>query len=79
MCCLPKKIKEMQNILDKKLDAHANLIMRCFITKDISSTGSTSGIVARNLDGEFITSKLHPNVKTDTDCRTGSSRNVGEL
>jgi len=59
----PKKIQEMQNILDKKLDAHANLIMRCFITKDISSTGSTSGIVARNLDGEFITSKLHPNVK----------------
>jgi len=59
----PKKIERMQNILDKKLDAHAHLIMRCFITKDISSTGSTSGIVARNLDGEFITSKLHPNVK----------------
>ena len=59
----PKKIEQMQKILDKKLDAHANLIMRCFITKDISSTGSTSGIVARNLDGEFITSKLHPNVK----------------
>ncbi|MCF8130030.1 MAG: DUF389 domain-containing protein [Deltaproteobacteria bacterium] len=59
----PKKIEQMQNILDKKLDAHAHLIMRCFITKDISSTGSTSGIVARNLDGEFITSKLHPNVK----------------
>jgi len=59
----PRKIKEMQSILDKKLDAHANLIMRCFITKDISSTGSTSGVVARNLDGEFISSKLHPNVK----------------
>ena len=59
----PKKIKEMQGILDKKLNARANLIMRCFITKDISSTGSTSGIVARNLDGEFISSNLHPNVK----------------
>ena len=59
----PQKIKEMQSILGKKLDAHANLIMRCFITKDISSTGSTSGVVARNLDGEFISSKLHPNVK----------------
>jgi uncharacterized hydrophobic protein (TIGR00271 family) len=59
----PQKIKEMQSILDKKLNARANLIMRCFITKDISSTGSTSGIVARNLDGEFISSKLHPNVK----------------
>ena len=59
----PRKVKEMQSILDKKLDAHANLIMRCFITKDISSTGSTSGIVARNLDGGFISSQLHPNVK----------------
>ena len=59
----PRKVKGMQSILDKKLDAHANLIMRCFITKDISSTGSTSGIVARNLDGEFISTKLHPNVK----------------
>jgi len=59
----PQKIKEMQSVLDRKLEAHANLIMRCFITKDISSTGSTSGIVARNLDGEFISSKLHPDVK----------------
>ncbi|OQY48634.1 MAG: hypothetical protein B6240_04395, partial [Desulfobacteraceae bacterium 4572_87] len=53
----------MQSILDKKLDIRTNLIMRCFITKDISSTGSTSGVVARNLDGEFISRKLHPNVK----------------
>ncbi len=59
----PQKVKEMQSILDKKLDARANLIMRCFITKDISSTGSASGIVARNLDGEFISGKLHPNVR----------------
>ena len=59
----PQKIKEMQSIIDKKLNIRANLIMRCFITKDISSTGSTSGIVARNLDGEFISGKLHPNVK----------------
>ena len=59
----PQKIKEMQSILDKKLDIRANLIMRCLITKDISSTGSTSGIVARNLDGEFISGKLNPNVK----------------
>ena len=59
----PQKIKEMQSLLDDKLDIHANLIMRCVITKDISSTGSTSGIVARNLDGEFISGKLHPDVK----------------
>ncbi len=59
----PQKIKEMQGMLDKTLDVRANLIMRCVMTKDISSTGSTSGVVARNLDGEFISSRLHPNVK----------------
>jgi len=59
----PKKIKEMQNKLDKRLDLHSNLIMRCQVTKDISSTGSASGVVSRNLDGEFISTKLNPRVK----------------
>jgi len=59
----PKKIKEMQNKLDKSLDLHSNLIMRCQVTKDISSTGSTSGVVGRNLDGEFISTNLNPRVK----------------
>ncbi|MBL7205175.1 MAG: DUF389 domain-containing protein [Desulfobacteraceae bacterium] len=59
----PKKIKEMQNKLDKSLDLHSNLIMRCQVTKDISSTGSASGVVGRNLDGEFISTKLNPRVK----------------
>ena len=59
----PQKIKEIQEVLDKVLHEPVNLIMRCMITKDISSTGSTSSIVARNLDGEFITTSLHPNVK----------------
>ncbi len=59
----PQKIKEMQGLLDEKLRYNTNLIMRCVITKDISSTGSTSGVVARNLDGEFISTKLHPNVR----------------
>ena len=59
----PRKIKEMQNKLDKRLDLHSNLIMRCQVAKDISSTGSTSGVVSRNLDGEFISTKLNPRVK----------------
>jgi uncharacterized hydrophobic protein (TIGR00271 family) len=59
----PKKIKEMQNKLNDNLGLKSNLIMRCNITKDISSTGSASGVVDRNLDGEFITTKLHPRVK----------------
>ena len=59
----PKKIKEMQNKLDKRLELRSNLIMRCQVTKDISSTGSTSGVVGRNLDGEFISTKLNPRIK----------------
>ena len=59
----PKKIKEMQNKLDKRLDLHSNLIMRCQVTKDISSTGSASGVVGRNLDGEFISTNLNPRIK----------------
>ena len=59
----PKKIKEIQNKLDKRLDLHSNLIMRCQVTKDISSTGSASGVVGRNLDGEFISTNLNPKIK----------------
>ncbi|MBC8417017.1 MAG: DUF389 domain-containing protein, partial [Desulfobacterales bacterium] len=59
----PGKIKEVQNKLNDRLDLNTNLIMRCHITKDISSTGSASGVVGRNLDGQFITTKLHPRVK----------------
>jgi len=59
----PKKIKEMQDSLSNHLGLRANLIMRCQISKDISSTGSTSCVVSRNLDGEFISAKLDPKVK----------------
>ena len=59
----PGKIKEVQNKLNHRLALKTNLIMRCHITKDISSTGSASGVVGRNLDGQFITTELHPRVK----------------
>jgi len=59
----PKKIKEMENTISRHLKLQADLIMRCQITKDISSTGSTSCVVSRNLDGEFISTKLDPKVK----------------
>ncbi len=59
----PKKIKKIQDVLDQQLDLRVNLIMRCLITKDISSTGSTSAVVSRNLNGEFISTNLHPRVK----------------
>jgi len=59
----PKKVKEIQDRLTQDLGAQANLILRCQISKDISSTGSTSCVVSRNLDGDFISTKLDPKVK----------------
>jgi uncharacterized hydrophobic protein (TIGR00271 family) len=58
----PKKIKEIQDRLSDDLGLKANLIMRCHISKDVSSTGSTSCVVGRNLDGEFISTQLDPKV-----------------
>jgi len=59
----PKKVKEIQDSLSRDLGLEASLILRCHISKDISSTGSTSFVVSRNLDGEFISTKLDPKVK----------------
>ena len=72
----PKKIKEIQNKLDKRLELNSNLIMRCQVTKDISSTGSASGVVGRNLDGEFISTQPEPKNQAAPDCRTGPQRDV---
>jgi len=59
----PKKVKKIQDTLSCSLSSRANLIVRCQISKDISSTGSTSCVVSRNLDGEFISEDLDPKVK----------------
>ncbi len=58
----PKKTKEIQGKLGEDLGLQTNLIIRCQISKDISSTGSTSCVVSQNLDGEFISAQLHPKV-----------------
>lgn len=60
----PDKVKGIQDQLSERLDIDTNLIVRCGIARDISSTGCTSAVVSENLDGEFITSHLNPVVKT---------------
>jgi len=59
----PKKIKEIETGLNQHLGSKTNLIIRCQISKDISSTGSTSCVVSRNLDGDFISTDLDPKVR----------------
>lgn len=60
----PTRIKHIQDQLDERLGVNTNLIIRCDLTRDISSTGSTSAVVDENLDGDFITSAVDPRVKT---------------
>lgn len=59
----PKRIKEMQDALDETLERKTDLIIRCEITKDVSSTGSASGVVGQDLDGDFVTTNVHPKVR----------------
>jgi hypothetical protein len=60
----PDKVKQVQDRIKKTLNIDTNLIVRCSLARDISSTGSTSVIASENLDGSFITLKLHPEVET---------------
>ncbi|MEJ2589729.1 MAG: hypothetical protein P8165_19530 [Deltaproteobacteria bacterium] len=59
----PKRIKVMQDALDETLERKTDLIIRCEITKDVSSTGSASGVVGQDLDGDFVTTNVHPKVR----------------
>ncbi|MDY6987246.1 MAG: DUF389 domain-containing protein [Thermodesulfobacteriota bacterium] len=60
----PDKVKRIEDKLNERIDLDTNLIVRCGIARDVSSTGSTSAVVTKNLDGEFITSRLDPVVET---------------
>lgn len=59
----PYKVEQIQSLIAKNLGMDSRVIIRCDITKDISASGSTSVAVSENLDGEFITTELHPKVK----------------
>lgn len=59
----PRKVRKIQEKLDQRLKQKTNLIMRFDITKDVSPTGSASGVVGQNLDGDFISTDLHPRVR----------------
>ena len=59
----PRKIHDLQNKIAERLGMNTQLIVRCDIVTDISATGSTSAVVGENLDGEFISTNLSPNVK----------------
>jgi len=60
----PDKVKSIEDQLNERLELDANLIIRCGIARDVSSTGSSSAVISKNLDGEFIASNLNPVIET---------------
>ena len=49
----PKKVKEIETAIGERLEEDVDLYFRCNITTDVTSTGSASLRVQRNLDGTF--------------------------
>ena len=60
----PDRVKRIEDKLNEHIDPDTNLIVRCGIARDVSSTGSTSAVVTEDLNGEFITARLDPVVET---------------
>ncbi len=59
----PGKVETIQQKIADELQTDVKLIIRCDIMRDISATGATSAVVNTNLDGDFLSSDLSPNVK----------------
>ncbi len=59
----PGKVKAIQRRLAEALDTKVKLIVRCDIMRDISATGATSAVVPTNLDGDFLSTDLSPEVR----------------
>jgi len=58
----PERVKSIQEMLGKQLGLPVELIVRCTLAKDISATGSTSQVTAKNLDGFFLARTINPEV-----------------
>jgi len=58
----PERVKSIQEMLGKQLGLPVELILRCTLAKDVSATGSTSQVTAKDLDGFFLTRTINPEV-----------------
>jgi uncharacterized membrane protein len=59
----PLDVKRIQKILSEELKRPTELIVRTTKTNDVSAMGSTSQVVAQNLNGFFLSSKVNPKVR----------------
>jgi len=59
----PRQVKRIESRMAESVGMPTELIIRSVMSRDISSVGSTNKIVANDLDGSFISVKLHPKVE----------------
>jgi uncharacterized hydrophobic protein (TIGR00271 family) len=59
----PDRVGAIQKQLANQLDMPVVLVVRNSLSKDISSTGTTSAVVDPTLDGSFFSDKVDPNVQ----------------
>lgn len=59
----PERVRSVEQALKEGLDEEVRLFFRVLIAKDVASTGATSLLARRDLDGEFVRSELDPGVQ----------------
>ena len=59
----PRQVKRIQNKISKSLDLPTKVIIRTSVANDVSASGSTSLVNARDIDGSFLSRSVHPNVE----------------
>ncbi len=59
----PREVKRIESRMAESVGMSTELIIRSVMSRDISSAGTTNKIVANDLDGFFVSEKLHPKVK----------------
>ncbi len=59
----PREVKRIENRMAESVGMSTELIIRSVMSRDISSAGSANKIVTNDLDGFFVSEKLHPKVK----------------
>ncbi len=58
----PDRVKRIEETLQRSLDTPLQLIVRCVLSRDVVSTGTTSTVTTPTLDGTFLTDQVDPDV-----------------
>jgi uncharacterized hydrophobic protein (TIGR00271 family) len=59
----PRKVKDIEEALARRLGENVSLFFRCSITRDIAATGAVNLLAQRSLDGTFIKTESTPDAQ----------------